>query len=200
MKKLLIIFVKNPELGKVKSRLAKSIGKEKALQVYKKLLQQTKNITVAVDCDKLICYSDRIERNDLWDNINFKKSVQAGKDLGDRMFNSIRQASKGAYNRICLIGSDNMELTSEIINRAFGYLDGDDIVLGPAKDGGYYLIGMKYPVSEIFSNKKWGSSDVLQETINDISRLGLSCRLLPALNDIDEIEDINEKDLDFLLP
>ncbi|MCG8307173.1 MAG: TIGR04282 family arsenosugar biosynthesis glycosyltransferase [Cytophagales bacterium] len=200
MKKLLIIFVKNPELGKVKSRLAKSIGKEKALQVYKKLLQQTKNITVAVDCDKLICYSDRIERNDLWDNINFKKSVQAGKDLGDRMFNSIRQASKDAYNRICLIGSDNMELTSEIINRAFGYLDGDDIVLGPAKDGGYYLIGMKYPVSEIFSNKKWGSSDVLQETINDISRLGLSCRLLPELNDIDEIEDINEKDLDFLLP
>ena len=199
MKSLLIIFVKNPQLGKVKSRLAKSIGEGKALIVYKKLLRKTRELVVDLEVDKLICYSNRIEHQDLYDNRSFQKAKQVGDNLGDKMYNSIQQASINLYKKICLIGSDNMELTDEIIRNAFEYLNDYDIVIGPAKDGGYYLIGMKTPKNEIFDLSNWGTSSVLEETLKIIQDLGLKYILLPVLNDIDVAEDISESDRDFLL-
>ena len=200
MKDALIVFVKNPMLGKVKSRLAESIGERRALFAYKKLLERTKELVSKIQCDKLICYSDFIDESDIWDSPDFIKILQKGEHLGMRMFNSILMANQKSYDRICLIGSDNMEITDEVITDAFEGLDSCDIVLGPAKDGGYYLIGMKKPHYSLFTNKLWGSSSVLVETIKDIEAMELCYKLLPKLNDIDVIEDINPKDKDFLLP
>ena len=199
MEKLLIIFVKNPKIGKVKSRLAKSIGDRKALSVYKKLLRRTKEHVIDLEIDKRVCYSEMIDQEDLWENSKFQKSLQQGDDLGVRMYNAIKDASKDPYHKICLIGSDIMELTDEIIIRAFSLLDEHDIVLGPSFDGGYYLIGMKSPVKELFLNKKWSTEVVLAETVNKIKKLKLTYALLPTLNDIDEIEDLSDSDRDYLL-
>jgi rSAM/selenodomain-associated transferase 1 len=199
MENLLIIFVKNPELGKVKSRLAESIGDRKALSVYKKLLRRTKEIIMDLGMDKRVCYSEMIDREDLWENSNYQKSSQKGDDLGVRMYNAIKDASKDSYHKICLIGSDIMELTDEIIVKAFNLLDDHDVVLGPSFDGGYYLIGMKSPVKELFLNKKWSTSVVLAETVDEIKKLKLTYAFLPTLNDIDEIENINDWDRDYLL-
>lgn len=199
MKKLLIIFVKNPELGKVKSRLAKSIGDKKALSVYKKLLKRTKEVLMNIEIDKRVCYSEMIDEEDLWENSNFQKSLQKGDDLGVRMYNAIDAASDDGYEKICLIGSDLMDLSDEIILKAFNLLDDYDIVLGPSFDGGYYLIGMKSPVKELFLNKKWSTGSVLAEAIHEIKQMKMTYDFLPTLNDIDEIEDINDGNKNYLL-
>ena len=199
MKNLLIIFVKNPVLGKVKSRLAQSIGAEGALSVYKKLLERTRETVVNLDIQKQVSYSDKLDETDLWGNDIFRKAVQKGENLGERMYHAIENGHKQSFQKICLIGSDIFELTEEIIKDAFKLLDHYDIVLGPSEDGGYYLIGMKTPVKKIFENKKWGTNSVLHETIKDIRRIGLKFELLPTLNDIDVLEDIKDVDRDFLL-
>ncbi|MCK5702753.1 MAG: TIGR04282 family arsenosugar biosynthesis glycosyltransferase [Cyclobacteriaceae bacterium] len=198
MKNLLIIFVKNPKIGKVKSRLANSIGEEKALSVYKKLLLKTNEVVIDLEFDKCVCYSESIDQEDLWENSIFLKAKQKGENLGVRMRNAFSDAFENSYDKICLIGSDILELTDEIIVRAFDHLDTHDIVLGPSLDGGYYLIGMKSPVSHVFENKKWGTGEVLKATLNDINKMSLKYSLLPILNDIDEIEDINDSNRGYL--
>jgi rSAM/selenodomain-associated transferase 1 len=198
MKNLLIIFVKNPELGKVKSRLAKSIGNKKALSVYKKLLKRTKEITIELPMDKCVYYSDVVEQDDLWENHIFQKKLQKGNDLGERMYNAFKEASNDSYHKICLIGSDLMELTNEIVMQAFRLLDNRKIVLGPSFDGGYYLIAMKAPVKELFLNKKWSTKEVFSDAIHEITTLNLDYATLPKLNDIDDVWDIKDGDRDYL--
>lgn len=196
---MLIIFVKNPVEGKVKSRLASSIGTKKAQIVYMKLLARTRDVVHTVPVDKLVCYSDEIDENDLWSEDDFQKDLQKGHDLGVRMYHAIEKASKANYDEICLIGSDNMEITPDIILEAFNSLKIKDVVIGPSKDGGYYLIGMKKPIKEIFNIRNWGTSSVLDETLSRIKKLNLNYHLLTELNDIDELEDINDKNRDYLL-
>lgn len=199
MAKTLIIFVKNAQVGKVKSRLAKSIGAERALYVYKKLVQKTKDTVLNLLVRKTVYYSDYIEVDDLWSNDIFKKCTQKGADLGERMFDAICEESSEPENRTCLVGSDIPNLSEEIIIQSFELLSNYDIVLGPAEDGGYYLIAMKFPVKELFINKSWSTKYLLEETIAEIKRMKLSYALLPILNDIDVIEDIHKAGLDYLL-
>lgn len=199
MVKNLIIFVKNAHEGNVKSRLAKSIGMEKALSVYKKLVEKTYETVMNLPFNKIVYYSDFIEDEDLWAKGVFKKSIQQGRDLGERMYNSICEVSGETKNMTCLIGTDIPKLSEEIIIQAFELLSHKDIVLGPAEDGGYYLIAMKKPVKELFINKSWSTNHLLEETITEIKRNNLKYDLLPILNDIDVIEDIYKGGLDYLL-
>lgn len=199
MKELLIIFVKNAVVGKVKSRLAAEIGRERAHAVYGKLLERTKTIVSGIQVDKLVCYSSEIEPYDLWDSDDFQKDLQKGDNLGMRMYNAIEKAYKDHYQKICLIGSDNMEITPGIILEAFKRLDTEDVVIGPSKDGGYYLIAMKIPVKEIFEISAWSTSTVLEETIATAKLKNIKYYLLEELNDVDELDDINNCDRDFLL-
>jgi len=199
MKGLLIIFVKNPVHGKVKSRLAAKVGADKALSIYRKLLDRTRQVVSEIPFDKLVCYSNEIDRADIWSNNDFKKDLQKGRDLGQRMYYAIEKASDDLYEKICLIGSDNMEITPEIIIEAYNSLDDADIVLGPSRDGGYYLIGMKQPIVEIFELGNWSTTSVLEETIAIAKSMELTYHLLAELNDIDELEDINDQDQNYLL-
>ena len=154
MSSLLIIFVKNPIAGKVKTRLASTVGPEKALSVYKKLMEATRAITRDLAMTKQVAYSEYVPYADLWDPHEYQKSRQEGKDLGERMRNAFYQAFQEGHERVCLIGSDMYELSSDIIARAFDLLEDHEVVIGPATDGGYYLIGMRALHDRLFSGKQ----------------------------------------------
>ncbi len=192
----LIVFVKNPTLGKVKTRLAKNIGKDKALQAYKMLMHYTHDIVMKTDTHKYLYYSEFIEDEDLWSPREFRKLVQYGDDLGRRMFNAI-ELSLLENKNVVLIGSDCAEIKKKHIDTAFKQLKTRDVVLGPAEDGGYYLIGVKENSKPLFHDINWGTDSVLQHTLDKIKELGLSHCLIEKLNDVDTLEDweIHKDDL-----
>jgi len=187
-----MIFVKNPELGKVKTRLAKTIGAERALRVYKKLLAQTNRIANNVNADKAVFYSEYADDFDMWDDHVFQKYVQQGNNLGERMYNAFKRAFGKGYKHVCIIGSDCYELKSWNIEEAFYMLEMKNAVIGPSEDGGYYLLGLNTLDEKFFVNKKWSTEDVFLDTLLDIQKLKLSYSLLETLSDVDYEEDLGE--------
>lgn len=189
-KNLLIIFTRNPEPGKVKKRLAVKIGEKAALDIYSFLLQHTCKVTKDLPCDKVVYYSDFIQKKDIWKNNIFRKKKQQGKDLGERMKNAFKEGFKEDYSHIVIIGSDLYDLQEEDLKSAFFGLSQHDYVIGPASDGGYYLLGMNSLNPDLFRNKKWGTDAVLQETLQEIKNEELT--LLDERNDIDTYEDLKK--------
>lgn len=187
-KNALIIFAKNPVLGKVKTRLARETGDEKALEIYKLLLGNTYRQTKEIVCDKYLFLSDSTDKN-IYDS-NFKQMIQSGKDLGERMSNAFVNIFEKGFEKAIIIGTDCPELNSEIIYEAFDKLNEHDIVIGPAGDGGYYLIGLNKPDKSLFENIKWSSGEVLDMTKDKIKTSGKNYFLLKELNDIDEAKDL----------
>ena len=190
MDRALIIFIKNPEAGKVKTRLAKDIGNENALTIYKHLLAHTRKIAIGVKANRHLFYDDSISLKDDWPEIDFKKFVQQGDDLGLRMFNAFEKAFLNSQ-KVIIIGSDCMELTPDIIEKAFLELNNHDFVIGPANDGGYYLLGMKYTEQSFFQGKAWSTDSVYRDTVANISNLSKSLFILPLLSDVDTIADLS---------
>lgn len=194
-KKALIIFTRNPELGQCKTRLAKTVGDEVALKIYKYLLQHTSTVSQNVKADKYVFYSENIIKNDSWNDTVFRKKLQYGTDLGSRMQNAFSELFGLGYEHIMIIGSDLLDLDQNRIEHAFQQLNHHDIVIGPSKDGGYYLLGMKVMHEQLFKNKAWSTETVLKETLNDLQNYDV--KLLEELNDIDTFEDMkNYKQLE----
>lgn len=187
--KHLIIFVKNKIAGKVKTRLAAGIGPEKAMEVYDQLLDHTHKTTRCLACDKIVYFSEKIENDSIWGDGNYQLSQQSGPELGQRMLNAFNARFAQGAEKVIIIGSDTFEISEDILKEAFRALDRKDVVIGPAKDGGYYLLGMKELQPELFHNKAWSTESVCSQTIEDLKRLNLSYSLLPILNDIDHKED-----------
>ncbi|WP_347373147.1 TIGR04282 family arsenosugar biosynthesis glycosyltransferase [Aequorivita sp. Q41] len=187
-KKALIIFTRNPELGKVKTRLAKTVGDESALKIYKFLLNHTVEITKKINVDKFVFYSETINQNDIWDTDIFKKKLQTGKDLGDRMNNAFLELFKIGYEKVIIIGSDMFDLDKKDLDSAFAALYTKQFVIGPATDGGYYLLGMNELNPAIFQDKNWGTSSVLGKTLENLK--DEKYLLLEERNDVDYYEDI----------
>ncbi len=187
----LLIFIKNAVAGKVKTRLANTVGETRALSIYRALLQHTRNVALGVEADRQLFYSDQVESNDEWPAEDFEKFVQQGPDLGARMHEAFQSAFK-AHDRVVIIGSDCATLTSQIVNDAFAALEQHDFVIGPALDGGYYLLGMRFFTPVLFENVTWSTDSVFTQTINKINTLGQSYTLLPELSDIDYEEDWNK--------
>ncbi len=192
-KNLLIIFTRNPELGKCKTRLAATIGDYKALEVYTFLLRHTVAITQHLDVTKEVHYSVKVRENDLWNSKTFEKRQQFGEGLGERMENAFRQGFENGFQNIIIIGSDIYDLTQTDIENAFHKLQTHDYVIGPAQDGGYYLFGMKSLNSQVFKNKAWGTETVLKDTLNDLQKNNI--KLLEERNDVDYYEDIKDVDV-----
>jgi rSAM/selenodomain-associated transferase 1 len=186
----LIIFVRNPELGKVKTRLAKTIGNKKALEVYCDLLSHTMSVTKMGDCDKFVFYDNSIEQSDIWANNLFEKRIQFGIDLGAKMQNAFQELFNLGYKNCTIIGSDLFDLEVKHITQAFDKLESNDAVIGPAEDGGYYLLGLKKIIPALFSNKNWGTKTVLEDTLKDLATFSID--LLEILNDIDTFEDLEK--------
>ncbi|WP_017730548.1 TIGR04282 family arsenosugar biosynthesis glycosyltransferase [Nafulsella turpanensis] len=185
----LIIFVKNVIPGKTKTRLAAGIGPDKALEVYEQLLHHTHKTTRCLPCQKNVYFSEVTEPDGVWGDGNFSLSLQRGHDLGFRMEQAFEEQFARGAGKVCIIGSDTFEITPSIIQQAFNALEHKDVVLGPAQDGGYYLLGMKELQPEFFRNKAWSTESVLEQTLEDAQRLQLTYHLLPLLNDIDQKED-----------
>ncbi|MBK5213253.1 MAG: TIGR04282 family arsenosugar biosynthesis glycosyltransferase [Flavobacteriaceae bacterium] len=191
-KKVLIIFTRNPELGKVKTRLAKTVGDESALKIYKFLLRHTVEITEKLNVDKYIFYSENIHKDDIWNPDIFRKKLQTGNELGERMENAFSELFAMGYEKVMIVGTDIYELAQKDIEAAFDMLQTNNFVIGPATDGGYYLLGMKELKPEIFKNKNWGTSSVLDATLKDLKNERFV--LLEEKNDVDYYEDIKNVD------
>ncbi len=184
----LLIFIRNPELGKVKTRLARDLGPEEALRIYRKLLGHTRKVAQALAVDRFLFYSNFIDREDSWPEPDFKKYLQPDGDLGDRMLQAFDQALAECEKAI-IVGSDCPGLTPLILQTAFEQLESHDFVIGPAIDGGYYLIGMKKLTPELFRDMTWSTDRVFQDTTERMQAMGTSYYVLPTLSDIDYAED-----------
>lgn len=191
----LIIFVKNPIPGRVKTRLAKDIGDTKAVQVYQQLLELTREIIRPLKVDVAIWYGDEINNDDLWNGLD--KYRQPDGDLGQRMAMAVKRAFETS-GRVCIIGSDCPQLSAGLIETAFEALADHDFVIGPAMDGGYYLLAMRTYRPEVFERIDWSTAKVLEQTVSSIERLGATYQLLPVLRDIDDIDDLDA--LGFIIP
>lgn len=189
----LIIFCKNPILGQCKTRLAASIGPEKALKVYEFLLNHTAKITSELSAKRIVYYSQQIVQNDFFDPNHFEKALQRGDDLGARMAHALKQSFAQGAEKAMVIGSDLFDISAELIQQAFQALNTHQTVMGPAKDGGYYLIGMTQFNAEVFRNKNWGSPSVFSDTLSNL-KPDLPF-LLPEKNDIDTIEDLHPEEI-----
>jgi rSAM/selenodomain-associated transferase 1 len=194
-KNLLMIFIKNPVEGKVKTRLGASIGSANALQVYKKLLNHTREVALQVSLNRQVWYSSMIDHRDSWSSDEFSKQLQKGADLGERMSSAFESAFNGGYHKVVIIGSDCFGLSHQHIEKAFQALDEHDGVIGPSKDGGYYLLGMNRNFPQLFNDIEWSTPEVFDKTIEHFRNHGLSFSILDVLNDIDTIEDLRESNI-----
>ncbi len=186
----LIIFIKNAVKGHVKPRIAEYLGDEAAQYVYLKLMAHTADTTFTLppEINKVVYYSDFIEADDLWDEEHYTKKIQQGKELGKRMATALEAEFK--TNSPCIIiGSDSLEISADIINQAFEALNTSDVVIGPAHDGGFYLLGMNKFNAEIFK-VKYSTPKVFGDTVKILETQGLKYSKLPKLYDIDTIKEV----------
>ena len=191
-KTLLIVFVKNIILGKVKTRLAKTIGDKMALDVYKQLVDITEACSKKVVAAKHIYFSDVVINSLFVEELKF---VQEGVDLGERMENAFKKGFDDGFEKIILIGSDLPDISPDIIHEGFDALERNKVVFGPAEDGGYYLVGMSKPQFSVFHNKEWSTEGLLETTLKELGIQDLCYSLLQTLNDIDTFEDLKSNKL-----
>jgi rSAM/selenodomain-associated transferase 1 len=189
MSNALILFVRKPEKGKVKTRIAATEGDDFALAIYKKLLAHTHSITAPLDCSKYVFYAGTIEDQDMWTE-GYEKVLQAETDLGNRMKTAFARLFEKGHSRICIIGSDCYELSTEFIEDAYEQLENVDVVIGPAQDGGYYLLGMKEELKDVFQGIDWSTEKVLTQTITQLEKGEYTFALLPLLHDVDTIDEV----------
>ncbi|MCC6463160.1 MAG: TIGR04282 family arsenosugar biosynthesis glycosyltransferase [Saprospiraceae bacterium] len=189
MSHTLLIFTKNPRLGKVKTRLAATSGDAEALRIYRILLEKTREAALGVVAGRWLFYSDELEPNDAWAAADFEKKVQCAGDLGARMEDAFRQAFAAGATRVLIIGSDCPVLDGTMLQQAFEQLTDSDFVLGPTPDGGYYLLGMRHFEPSVFRNMAWSTEQVRASTLAAIRAGGWTCAELPILSDIDTEAD-----------
>lgn len=184
----IIVFVKNPELGKVKTRLGASVGDKRALEIYMLLLEHTRNVLKSVDVARFTYYSEYVDDLDQWSNDIFTKSLQEGIDLGNRMCNAFEEVFQKC-NKVIIIGSDCAQLKPDHIKSAIEALESNNVVIGPSLDGGYYLLGMDNFYPTLFQNIEWSTDSVLNKTLEIAKSKEFKVNQLEPLSDIDFIED-----------
>jgi rSAM/selenodomain-associated transferase 1 len=186
-KEVVLVFQKNEVLGKVKTRLAASVGEKQALAIYLQLLDKTHLALRDISVSTTTYFSEFIPDNPIHSAEN--KLIQVGQDLGERMKNAFAENFELGIEKVVLIGTDCPSLEGIHLSQAFEALDQYDLVIGPARDGGYYLIGMKRRADFLFEGITWSSELVLSQTLALAAEQGLQTSLLPVLEDIDTLED-----------
>lgn len=186
-KEVVLVFEKNAILGQVKTRLASGMGELPAFEIYKHLVQLTYSALEEVPVPVWTFFSDFIPEST--HPIVENSYVQQGQDLGERMSNAFARTFESGRDKVVLIGTDCPTLQCHHLLQAFEALNHSDLVLGPATDGGYYLIGMKSCAAYLFEGIAWSTSQVLSQTLHVASQQGLIVTLLPELDDIDTQED-----------
>ena len=183
----LIIFVKNPIPGQVKTRIARTVGDAKAVAVYTHLLRYTQQLIQSFPGSAssiTVISSIRMMAGMAYD-----KQLQTSGDLGERMANAFQEQFAAGATKVVIIGSDCLAITPDHLKQAFAALDTADIVIGPATDGGYYLLGMKQVRPFLFQDMPWSQPELRQLTELAILQHGLTFAPLETLTDIDEWSD-----------
>jgi len=198
--KAVILFTRFPVAGKVKTRLISVLGEQGAADLHKKMTEQIlRQIQPAVQTFgmQLFVYYYGGSQSQMTDWMGEKALFcsQKGNDLGQRMQHALNQTINQGAEQILLIGSDCPAIDDAIITQGFNALQNHDLTLGPAADGGYYLIGLRKNNKQrvpknLFHKISWGTHTVLQQTVQQAEADGLSCQLLPQLHDIDRPEDL----------
>ncbi len=185
----LIVFARPPEPGKVKTRISAEVGEEKALYVYQKLFNNTINSMEDLNksINKVLAWT-KIPAN-LTDFPDWEHWLQPSLDLGNRMAWAINNSIVFGFDRSVVIGTDLPAINAEIIERAFETLKGVEVVLGPASDGGYYLVGTKRNIPALFPELEWGCTDVFRGTIESLQKANVPYRLLETHSDVDYWDD-----------
>ncbi len=186
---MLIIFIKNPRLGHVKTRLAATLGAATALKIYRYLLDKTRETALLTPVRRVLFYSEAVSAHDDWPDAFFEKKVQHPGDLGERMSEAFRLAFADGAEKAVIIGSDCPDLSADGLMSAFEALESNDLVVGPSADGGYYLLGMSRFVPALFEGVAWSTDQVLHQTLATATQLALQVHTLPTLRDIDEEAD-----------
>jgi rSAM/selenodomain-associated transferase 1 len=190
----LLFFVKYPEKGRVKSRLASVIGDEPAAKLYRDFIIQMLSTLKTGDFPLYICFypKNAIKALREWLGGQYHYIPQKGEDLGERMRSAFTEAFKIGFRRVVLIGSDIPDLPLEFVEEAFTSLKIIDAVIGPALDGGYYLIGFKDRTfsPQVFNGMTWGTETVFDETMQALNKLRRKVHTLPYQRDIDTVADL----------
>jgi rSAM/selenodomain-associated transferase 1 len=189
-----ILFIKSPEIGKVKSRLSASIDKKTVVKIYKLFVQDILKKLEEIPYEKIICYSPKNANHDIkkWLGSNYIYIPQNGSNLGERLKNSFVEGFQSGFLKLIAIGSDSPDLKLDYFIDAFKNLDAYDTVIGPCVDGGYYLIGFSknsyYP--KVFEDIPWSTEKVYERSIESIEKANLKVYTLPIWQDVDTIEDL----------
>ena len=191
----LILFARQPQLGKVKTRLAAEIGDAKALELYKRFLMDKETLFSRLVCEKMINYTPDTKAAAAYFYMQFDRNIamwpQAGADLGERMRNAFLHGFHQGFERLLLVGSDSPQLSVGIVEQAFELLDKNDVVLGPSNDDGYYLVGFKKAAftPTALQQIEWSTVRVLTQTLEALERSGRVVAFLTELTDCDTLDD-----------
>lgn len=201
MLSVLQIFVKNPVPGQTKTRLAAGIGHERALEAYRRLLFRIRSLAqeLAEEHQIEVWYGNDLPETDLWTETGWPRLAQSGQDIGARMQNAMETALQRGADKVVLVGSDLPHLELRHLTEAFAALDSAPAVVGPAIDGGYYLIGLRQMVPGLFDDIAWSTGEVIGTTRARLRAAGVSWHELQALHDLDTIDDLPGTFLEDLL-
>jgi uncharacterized protein len=190
---VLLVFLKAPRPGQVKTRLAAEIGDAAAARVYRELAERVLAQTAPVEREylRLVFFAPPEARAEVSQWLPAETLVaQEGDDLGQRMHAAFAVAFARGATRAALIGTDVPRLSRTHVLEALAALERCPVVLGPATDGGYYLVGLREPRPELFRDVAWGTSSVRATTLDRAASLGLAVHLLPPLRDVDTAADL----------
>ncbi|MGI9559272.1 MAG: TIGR04282 family arsenosugar biosynthesis glycosyltransferase [Thermodesulfobacteriota bacterium] len=190
------IFLKHPTPGKVKTRIAKDIGNERAAQVYS-AMAETVLEAVGTKNHRRVFYDPPDKKDEIanWLGADIARNFlpQRGNSLGEKISNAISDCLSDGSKKVSVIGTDCPDVTGEVIEESFARLDSADAVIGPCEDGGYYLIGLKHSRPELFTGIDWSTSKVTAQTLEKIQNLNLKAELLKTLRDIDSADALTPR-------
>lgn len=190
---VLMVFVKYPKPGCVKTRLAQDIGEEAAANLYRDMAISVIEGTTASAYQQKIYYSPANKLDEFLSWLGSKKLVaQHEGDLGERLYRAFLTEFEGGSGKVIVVGTDCVELDQRVVENAFKVLDKNDAVIGPCYDGGYYLLGLRRCNKKIFEMINWSSSLVLEQTCQNLEQLGYSYKKLDLKRDIDTLDDLNK--------
>ncbi|MBL8018558.1 MAG: TIGR04282 family arsenosugar biosynthesis glycosyltransferase [Leptospirales bacterium] len=194
MSNVLAIFMKTPRAGLVKTRLARSVGDQEAVAVYRQLVEhlfrQVCSRDASYEVQVFLGEKDGVNEVRAWLNLEAPIRTQKGSDLGTRIANAFRELFALKYDKAVIVGVDAPGLSRALVEASFAALEKADAVIGPALDGGYYLLGLKKMDRTLFENIDWSTSRVLAQTTAQLERRRMSYFFLQELRDIDTLEDL----------
>lgn len=189
-----LFFVRAPEIGKVKTRLAETLGEDAAMDLYMSFVADQLDMFRSLLVDVIVCYYPQSAEYQVKSWLRNERffMAQGGKDLGQRMAGVFETAFKRGYQRAVVVGSDIPDLSGSVISEAFNSLSKCGVCIGPAQDGGYYLIGFRKDTffRNIFNDVDWGTDEVLNKTLGRLREKTLAYHLLDRWRDIDEFDDL----------